>query len=58
MRQVGDFMDLINFKLISVVMLFIILISIHLTLNKILLVLKEIRDNIKASGFDSKFNRF
>ncbi|MDY4561917.1 MAG: hypothetical protein SO435_09410 [Peptostreptococcus porci] len=58
MRQVGDFMDLINFKLIAVVMLFIILISIHLTLNKILLVLKEIRDNIKASGFDSKFNRF
>ncbi|MDD7182675.1 MULTISPECIES: hypothetical protein [Peptostreptococcus] len=51
-------MDLINFKLIAVVMLFIILISIHLTLNKILLVLKEIRDNIKASGFDSKFNRF
>ena len=58
MRQVGDFMDLINFKLIAVVMLFIILISIHLTLNKILLVLKEIRDNIKAGGFDSKFNRF
>lgn len=58
MRQVGDFMDLINFKLIAVVMLFIILISIHLTLNKILLVLKEIRDNIKVSGFDSKFNRF
>lgn len=58
MRQVGDFMDLINFKLIAVVMLFIILISINLTLNKILLVLKEIRDNIKASGFDSKFNRF
>lgn len=33
----------INFTLIAVVMFFIILISIQLTLNKILMLLKEIK---------------
>lgn len=37
----------INYKLIIVVMLFVILLSLQLTLNKIYLILKEIRDLIK-----------
>lgn len=36
----------IDFKIIGVVMLFVILISIHITLNKILIVLKEIKQSI------------
>ena len=37
----------IDFKLIAGVMLFVILISIHITLNKILVILKEIKRDIK-----------
>ena len=37
----------INYTLIIVVMLFVILISIQLILNKIYVVLKEIRDFLK-----------
>jgi hypothetical protein len=37
----------INYTLIIVVMLFVILISIQLILNKIYVVLKEIRDLLK-----------
>ncbi len=37
----------IDFKLIAVVMLFVILISIQITLNKILVILKEIKRDIR-----------
>ena len=37
----------INFTLIAVVMLFVILMSIQLTLNKIYVVLKEMKELIK-----------
>lgn len=37
----------IDFKLIAGVMLFVILISIHITLNKILVILKDIRRDLK-----------
>ena len=37
----------IDFKLIAGVMLFVILISIHITLNKILVILKDIRRDIR-----------
>ncbi len=40
-------MEIINFKLVAWVMLFVVLISIQLTLNKILLLLREIRDRQK-----------
>ncbi|WP_278244228.1 hypothetical protein [Peptostreptococcus sp. MV1] len=40
-------MEAINFELIAGVMLFVILISIQLTLNKILVLLKEIRERQK-----------
>lgn len=40
-------MDIINFKIVAWVMLFVVLISIQLTLNKILLLLREIRDRQK-----------
>ena len=40
-------MEAINFELIAGVMLFVILISIQLTLNKILVLLKEIRERKK-----------
>ena len=40
-------MEIINFKLVAWVMLFMVLISIQLTLNKILLLLREIRDRQK-----------
>lgn len=40
----------INFKLIAGVMLFVILISIQITLNKILMILKQI--NIKIDRKD------
>ncbi len=40
----------INFKLIACVMLFVILISIQITLNKILMILKQI--NIKVDRKD------
>ena len=40
-------MEIINFKIVAWVMLFAVLISIQLTLNKILLLLREIRDRQK-----------
>lgn len=40
-------MEIINFKIVAWVMLFVVLISIQLTLNKILLLLREIRDRKK-----------
>ena len=40
-------MEIINFNIVAWVMLFVVLISIQLTLNKILLLLREIRDRQK-----------
>ena len=40
-------MEIINFKIVAWVMLFVVLVSIQLTLNKILLLLREIRDRQK-----------
>ena len=40
-------MEIINFKIVAWFMLFVVLISIQLTLNKILLLLREIRDRQK-----------
>ena len=37
----------INFTLIAIVMLFVILMSIQLTLNKIYVILREIRELMK-----------
>ena len=34
----------INYTLVAIIMLFVILISIQFTLNKIFMILKEIRD--------------
>lgn len=45
----------IDFKLIAVVMLFVILISIQITLNKILMILKDIRKDIKYKDVDEKY---
>ena len=46
-------MEIINFKLVAWVMLFVVLISIQLTLNKILLLLREIRDRQKDDWKDT-----
>lgn len=45
-------MEIINFKLVAWVMLFVVLISIQLTLNKILLLLREISDRQKDDWKD------
>lgn len=45
-------MEIINFKLVAWVMLFVVLISIQLTLNKILLLLRGIRDRQKDDWKD------
>lgn len=45
-------MNIINFKLVAWVMLFVVLVSIQLTLNKILLLLREIRDKQKDDWKD------
>ena len=45
-------MEIINFKLVAWVMLFVVLVSIQLTLNKILLLLREIRDKQKDDWKD------
>ena len=45
-------MEIINFKLVAWGMLFVVLISIPLTLNKILLLLREIRDRQKDDWKD------
>lgn len=50
-------MEIFNFKLIAGVMLFVILISIQITLNKILVILKDIRRDIRIRNdefFDSR----
>ena len=50
-------MQIFDFKLIAGVMLFVILISIQITLNKILVILKDIRRDIKMRSndfFDSR----
>lgn len=39
----------INFTLIAIVMLFVILMSIQLTLNKIYVILREIRELMKLN---------
>ncbi|WP_180946827.1 hypothetical protein [Peptostreptococcus faecalis] len=44
-------MENIDFKLIAGVMLFVILISIQITLNKILMTLKEIKKGIKIKEY-------
>ena len=49
----------INYTLVSIIMLFVILISIQFTLNKIFMILKEIRDillnkKIKVSVYQIK----
>ena len=43
-------MEIINFKIVAWVMLFVVLISIQLTLNKILLLLREIRTGRRMTG--------
>ncbi|WP_455105260.1 hypothetical protein [Peptostreptococcus sp.] len=45
-------MEIIDFKIVAWVMLFVVLISIQLTLNKILLLLREIRDRQKDDWKD------
>lgn len=45
-------MEMFDFKLIGVVMLFVILISIQITLNKILVTLKEIKRDIRNRNTD------
>lgn len=45
-------MEVINFKLVAWVMLFVVLVSIQFTLNKILLLLREIRDKQKDDWKD------
>ena len=45
-------MEIINFKIVAWVMLFVVLISIQLTLNKILLLLRETRDRQKDDWKD------
>ncbi|MBC2578648.1 hypothetical protein HLB30_08965 [Peptostreptococcus russellii] len=45
-------MEIFNFKLIAGVMLFVILISIQITLNKILVTLKEIKRDIRIRNDD------
>lgn len=45
-------MEIVNFKLVAWVMLFVVLISIQLTLNKVLLLLREIRDRQKDDWKD------
>ena len=49
----------INYTLVAIIMLFVILISIQFTLNKIFMILKEIRDillnkKIKVSVYQIK----
>ena len=52
MEEKSGNMEIINFKLVAWVMLFVVLISIQLTLNKILLLLREIRDRQKDDWKD------
>lgn len=43
-------MQIFNFQIIAGVMLFVILLSIQITLNKILLILKEIKRDIRLKN--------
>lgn len=45
-------MEIIDFKLVAIVMLFVILLSIQFTLNKILVLLKEIKMEMKRGKMD------
>ena len=46
----------INYTLVSIIMLFVILISIQLTLNKIFMILKEIRDILLNKKIKDDYN--
>lgn len=48
----------IDFKLIAVVMLFVILLSIQFTLNKILVILKDIRRDLRSGIKDDEVRRY
>ncbi len=50
-------MEIFNFKIIAVVMLFVILLSIQITLNKILVILKEIKRDIRIKNNNIFENR-
>lgn len=45
-------MEIIDFKLVAIVMLFVILLSIQFTLNRILVLLKEIKMEMKRGKVD------
>lgn len=50
-------MEIFNFQIIAGVMLFIILVSIQITLNKILVILRDIKRDIRLRNdeiFDAK----
>ncbi len=46
----------INYTLVSIIMLFVILISIQFTLNKIFMILKEIRDILLNKKIKDDYN--
>ena len=46
----------INYTLVSIIMLFVILISIQFTLNKIFMILKEIRDILFNKKIKDDYN--
>lgn len=48
----------IDFKLIAVVMLFVVLLSIQFTLNKILVILKDIRRDLRSRVKDDEVRRY
>lgn len=57
----GESMN-INYEMIAIVMLFVVLISINITLNKILVILKDIKkriyiDNSRMDNTRDFFNR-
>ena len=46
----------INYTLVSIIMLFVILISIQFTLNKIFMILKDIRDILLNKKIKDDYN--
>lgn len=46
----------INFTILTVVMFFVVLVSIQFTLNKILVILKEIKEILANKNFKSDYN--
>lgn len=46
----------INYTLVAIIMLFVILISIQFTLNKIFMILKEIRDILLNKKIKDDYN--